>query len=74
MIFQNDTFQLGEESYETTFMFQVLKSAERWVSQMGWLNTPNPVVIPTTITDTVIIKKDKVRSRFFRKALICFLI
>ncbi|KAL5265854.1 hypothetical protein ACHWQZ_G006507 [Mnemiopsis leidyi] len=47
---------------EESFLLQVLNSAERWISQMGWSNLPNPVSIPHTIWQTVLLKKGTVTN------------
>ena len=46
---------------EDSFLLCVLNAAERWVSQMGWNNLPNPVSIPQSIWQSVLLKKGTVR-------------
>ena len=57
---QKEEEEEEEIKEEESFLLQVLNSAERWISQMGWSNLPNPVSIPHTIWQTVLLKKGTV--------------
>ena len=48
------------EGEQEQFLHTVLCAAQRWVSHLGWANQPNPVMIPDTITDIVLLKKGTV--------------